>query len=61
MVHGRAGGQFGDESINAATTSISQSAVYASLDSEDPNRMVLVAINRTSAAKTAKGLRMCIV
>ncbi len=47
-----AGGQFGDESINAATTSISQSAVYASLDSEDPNRMVLVAINRTSAAKT---------
>jgi hypothetical protein len=47
-----AGGQFGDESINAATTSISQSAVYASLDSEDPSRMVLVAINRTSAAKT---------
>ena len=47
-----AGGQFGDESINAATTSISQSAVYASLDSEDPNRMVLVAINRTSSAKT---------
>ena len=47
-----AGGQFGDESINAATTSISQSAVYASLDSEDPNRMVLVAINRTSSAKS---------
>ena len=47
-----AGGKFGDESINAATTSISQSAVYASLDSEDPNRMVLVAINRTSSAKS---------
>ncbi len=47
-----AGGQFGDESINAATTSISQSAVYASLDSEDPNRMVLIAINRTSSAKS---------
>jgi hypothetical protein len=47
-----AGGQFGDESIDAATNSISQSAVYASLDSADPSRMTLVAINRTSSAKT---------
>lgn len=47
-----AGGSFGDESIAAATNSISQSAVYASLDSEDPSRMTLVAINRTSSAKT---------
>ena len=47
-----AGGSFGDESITAATTSLDQSAVYASLDSADPNRMVLVAINRTAAAKT---------
>lgn len=47
-----AGGSFGDESIAAATNSISQSAVYASLDSDDPNRMTLVAINRTSSAKT---------
>jgi hypothetical protein len=46
------GGSFGDESITAATTSLDQSSIYASLDSEDPNRMVLVAINRTSAAKT---------
>jgi len=46
-------GRFGDVSIDAATTSNSQSAVYASLDSDDPNRMVVVAINRTNAAKDA--------
>jgi hypothetical protein len=42
------GGAFGDTSIKANTSSISQSAVYASLDSNDPNRMVVVAINRTT-------------
>ncbi|MBL9161758.1 MAG: hypothetical protein JNL18_03345 [Planctomycetaceae bacterium] len=47
-----AGGRFGDESIAAATTSLDQSAVYASLDSQDPNQMILVAINRTAAAKS---------
>lgn len=41
-----AGGQFGDTSVEAATSSISQSAVYASVDSEDPNRMVVIAVNR---------------
>jgi hypothetical protein len=44
-------GQYGDLAIDAATDNISQSAVYASIDSDDPTRMVLVAINRTSAAK----------
>jgi hypothetical protein len=42
------GGQFGDTSINASTNNIAQSAVYASVDSEDPSRMILVAINRTN-------------
>jgi len=46
-------GQFGDLSIDAATTSNSQSAIYASLDSTDPSRMVLVAINRTNQVRDA--------
>jgi hypothetical protein len=45
-------GQFGDLSVTANTNDISQSAVYASLDSTDPTRMVLVAINRSTADKT---------
>lgn len=44
-------GTFGDLSVDASTSNIAQSAVYASLDSNDPTRMVLVAINRTTAAK----------
>ena len=43
-----AGGTFGDTSIDAATDSIAQSAVYASVDANDESRMVLVAINRTA-------------
>lgn len=43
------GGEFGDTSIEAGTDEIAESAVYASLDSEDPSRMVVVAINRTDA------------
>jgi hypothetical protein len=45
-------GQFGDMSIEANTDEISQSAVYASLDSADPTRMVVVAINRMTSART---------
>lgn len=44
-------GKFGDTAIDAATSNISQSAVYASVDSTDPHRMVLVAINRSTTAK----------
>ena len=47
-----AGGQFGDTSIDADTSNIANSAVYASVDSSDPNRMVVVAINRTANALT---------
>ncbi len=46
------GGAFGDTSIDAATSSIAQTAVHASVDSSDPNRMVVVAINRTAAPVT---------
>jgi hypothetical protein len=41
------GGTFGDTSIDADTDDVAQSAIYASVDSSDPNRMVVVAINRT--------------
>jgi hypothetical protein len=47
-----AGGQFGDISVDADTNNIASSAVYASVDSTDPNRMVVVAINRTANAQT---------
>jgi hypothetical protein len=46
------GGQFGDTSVDANTSNIANSAVYASVDSADPTRMILVAINRTSAPLT---------
>jgi hypothetical protein len=42
------GGEFGDTSVDGDTSSIANSAVYASVDSTDPNRMVVVAINRTA-------------
>jgi hypothetical protein len=47
-----AGGQFGDVSVGAGTSNIANSAVYASVDSTDPNRMVVVAINRTANTQT---------
>jgi len=42
------GGEFGDTSVGASTSNLANSAVYASVDSSDPSRMILVAINRTS-------------
>ena len=50
-------GKFGDLSITANTDQISQSAVYASLDSTDPTRMVLVAINRHRPRRQDDGHR----
>jgi hypothetical protein len=44
-----ANGAFGNRSIKATTTSIADTSVYASLDSTDVNRMVIVAINKTDA------------
>jgi hypothetical protein len=41
------GGKFGDTSVQATTSNIANSAVYASVDANNPNRMVVVAINRS--------------
>jgi autotransporter-associated beta strand protein len=46
-------GTFGDTSIFAQTSDNAASSVYASLDSLNPNRMVLVALNKTDHAVTA--------
>jgi hypothetical protein len=46
-------GSFGDTSISATTDDVPDTSVYASLDSANPNRMVLVAINKTSHPITA--------
>jgi Glycoside hydrolase family 44 len=48
-----AGARFGDTAISAQTTSIYSSSVYASVDSTNPSRLVIVAINKRSAPTTA--------
>ena len=40
-------GAFGDISVSATTNDVPDTSVYASLDSVNPNRMVLIAINKT--------------
>jgi len=47
------GGHFGDTSISAITSDIAATSVYASIDSGDSSRMVIVAINKTSDPITA--------
>lgn len=48
-----AGGRFGDTAVEANTDTMAESAVYASVDANDPGRMILVAINRTGSSQTA--------
>jgi hypothetical protein len=43
-------GTFGDTSVKATTSSIEDTSIYASRDSVDPKRMVVVVINKTGAA-----------
>ena len=43
-----AGSKFGDTSVDATTTNNANSSVYASVDANNPNRMTVVAINRTN-------------
>lgn len=43
-------GSFGDISIDAVTADIEKTSVYASLDSQNPGRMVVIAINKTEEA-----------
>ncbi len=47
------GGTFGDTSIGASTNDITDTSIYASLDSTDPHRMVLVALNKTNSLITS--------
>jgi hypothetical protein len=46
-------GSFGNTSIRATTSDIAGTSVYASVDAGNANRMVLVCINKGSAAQTA--------
>jgi hypothetical protein len=43
-----ANGRFGDTSVHAASSDIPAATVYASIDEDDPARMVIVAINKTT-------------
>ena len=54
-----AGGRFGDTSVDATTNNIANSAVYASIDANNPNRMTLVAINRTDQPLNAAMAGYC--
>lgn len=48
-----AGGSFGDTSISATASKNELAAVYASIDSSDVNRVVIVALNRATSATRA--------
>jgi len=48
-----AGAKFGDTSISATSSDDVVSSVYASLDAASPSRVVIVAINKATSAKTA--------
>jgi hypothetical protein len=47
-----AGSNFGDTSVQATSSDVSKVSIYASLDSTNPAREVLVAINRSNAVQT---------
>jgi hypothetical protein len=47
------GSKFGNTSIQATNSSIATTAVYASQDAGNPNRMVIVLVNRTNSTATA--------
>jgi hypothetical protein len=45
---------FGDTSVKATTNNIEDTSIYASIDSTNPKRMVIVAINKTGSAIAGK-------
>jgi O-glycosyl hydrolase len=49
-----AGGRFGDTSISATTSDNANTSVYASVDASSADRMVVVAINKTSKTLVAE-------
>jgi hypothetical protein len=46
------GAAFGNTSISANTSDVADTSVYASIDSQDPTHMVVIAINKTANAMT---------
>lgn len=52
-----AGSRFGDTSMHATTDDVATTSVYASLDADDSDRVVLVAINKAGTTQTA-GIRI---
>lgn len=46
-------GTFGDTSVSAITDDVVSSSIYASIDTQDPNALILVAINKTDQPLTA--------
>jgi Glycoside hydrolase family 44 len=48
-----AGSAFGDTSIYASTSDVATATVYASVDAASSSRVVVVAINKSTASKTA--------
>ena len=48
-----AGSRFGDTGLAASTSDAAASSVYASMDAGHPERVVIVALNKTAAPKTA--------
>ena len=47
-----AGHTFGNTSVTASTSDKAKSSVYASVDADNPGRMVIVAINKTTTAQS---------
>lgn len=48
------GGKFGDRSVRATTNSAFSASVYAAVDSADPARLVVIAINKRNAMTRAR-------
>jgi hypothetical protein len=46
------GGKVGDTSVASSTNNLDQTSIHATIDSTNPNRMVIVAINRTGSPVT---------
>ena len=47
------GSAFGDTSIDSSTSNQTTTSIFASLDSTDPSKMILVALNKTGSSINA--------
>lgn len=48
-----AGGEFGDTSVQATSSDNDMASVYASVDADDPEHVVIIAINKSNQARSA--------